>query len=32
MNKLEAETYKQEKLKIDDEMETNRLAIRDNFS
>ena len=32
MNKLEESTYKLEKAKIDEEIETNRLAIRDNFS
>ena len=32
MNKLEADTYKRDKAKLDEEIETNRLAIRDNFS
>ena len=30
--KLDAETYKKEKALLDDEIERNRLAIRDNFS
>lgn len=30
--KLDAETYRQEKAHLDEEIERNRLAIRDNFS